>query len=178
MQNYTTKRNHTQCKRKRHVYLKTIADWKDMSVGLVAINVQQPLTIAAAAAGVAPTMCTHPRCQRLAATIVEKELELAATFVEEELELVAPFLPINRQQESRANWVREVWECEEYREKVESCNGSKAAAIAAAASATMRVGSRVRVKWSSSSMYLFCILSLISNTMTLSRGCRRICQTT
>jgi hypothetical protein len=72
-------------------------------VGLVAINVQQPLTIAAAAAGVAPTMCTHPRCQRLAATIVEEELELAATFVEEELELVAPFLPINRQQESRAN---------------------------------------------------------------------------
>jgi len=38
------------------------------------------------AAGVAPTMCIHPRCQRLAATIVE-----------EELELVAPFLPINRQ---------------------------------------------------------------------------------
>jgi len=37
------------------------------------------------AAGVAPTMCTHPRCQRL-----------AATFVEEELELVASFLPINR----------------------------------------------------------------------------------
>jgi hypothetical protein len=51
---------------------------------LVAINVQQPLTIAAATARVAPTMCTHPRCQRLAATIVEKELELAATFVEEE----------------------------------------------------------------------------------------------
>jgi len=44
------------------------------SVGLVAINVQQPLTIAAAAAGGAPTMCTHPRCQRLAATIVEEEL--------------------------------------------------------------------------------------------------------
>jgi hypothetical protein len=39
----------------------------------------------------------------LAATIVEEEMELAATFVEEELELVAPFLPINRQQESRAN---------------------------------------------------------------------------
>jgi hypothetical protein len=39
----------------------------------------------------------------LAATTVEEELELAATFVEEELELVAPFLPINRQQESRAN---------------------------------------------------------------------------
>jgi len=66
------------------------------------------------AAGGAPTMCTHPKCQRLAATIieeelelaatfVEEELELAATFVEEELELVAPFLPINRQQESRAN---------------------------------------------------------------------------
>jgi len=49
--------------------------------------VQQPLTIAAAAAGVAPTMCTHPRFQRLAATIVEEELELAATFIEEELEL-------------------------------------------------------------------------------------------
>jgi hypothetical protein len=49
--------------------------------------VQQPLTIAAAAARVAPTMCTHPRCQRLAATIVEEELELAATFIEEELEL-------------------------------------------------------------------------------------------
>jgi hypothetical protein len=47
------------------------------------------------AAGVAPTMCTHPRCQKL-----------AATFVEEELELVAPFLPINRQKESRANWVK------------------------------------------------------------------------
>jgi len=77
-------------------------------VGLVAINVQQPLTIAAAAAGVAPTMCTHPRCQRLAATIVEEEMELAAIFVEEELELVAPFLPINRQQESRANWVESV----------------------------------------------------------------------
>ena len=65
---------------------------KGVIVGLVAINVQQPLTIAAAAAGVAPTMCTHPRCQRL-----------AATFVEEVLELVAPFLPINRQQESIAN---------------------------------------------------------------------------
>jgi hypothetical protein len=39
----------------------------------------------------------------LAATIVEEELELAATIVEEELELVAPFLPINKQQESRAN---------------------------------------------------------------------------
>jgi hypothetical protein len=48
-------------------------------------------------------MCTHPRCQRLVDTIVEEELELAATFVEEELELVTPFLPINRQQESRAN---------------------------------------------------------------------------
>jgi hypothetical protein len=39
----------------------------------------------------------------LGATIVEEELELAATIVEEELELVAQFLPINRQQESRAN---------------------------------------------------------------------------
>ena len=35
--------------------------------------------------------------------MVEEELELAATIVEEELELVAQFLPINRQQESRAN---------------------------------------------------------------------------
>jgi hypothetical protein len=72
---------------------------------LVAINVQQPLTIAAAVAGVAPTMCNHPRCQRLAATIVE-ELELAATFVEEELELVAPLLPIKGHQEREQN-VRE-----------------------------------------------------------------------
>ena len=44
-------------------------------------------------------MCTHPKCQRLAATIVEEELELTATIVEEELELVAPFLPINRNRE-------------------------------------------------------------------------------
>jgi hypothetical protein len=56
-------------------------------VGLVAINVQQPLTIAAAAAGDVPTMCTHPRCQKLATTIVEEELELAATFIEEKLKL-------------------------------------------------------------------------------------------
>ena len=48
-------------------------------------------------AGVAPFMCTYPRCQRLGVTIVEEELELAATIVKEELELVAPFLPINRQ---------------------------------------------------------------------------------
>jgi hypothetical protein len=48
------------------------------------VDVQQLLTIATAAAGVAPTMCTHPRCQRLAATIVEEELELAAIFIEEE----------------------------------------------------------------------------------------------
>jgi hypothetical protein len=56
-------------------------------VGLVAINVQQPLTIAAATAGVAPTMYTHPICQRLTATIVEEEMELAAIFVKEKLEL-------------------------------------------------------------------------------------------
>jgi hypothetical protein len=31
---------------------------------------------------------------------------LVAIFVEEELELVAPFLPMNRQKESRANWVK------------------------------------------------------------------------
>jgi hypothetical protein len=39
----------------------------------------------------------------LAATIVEKEMKLVAIFVEEKLKLVAPFLPINRQQESKAN---------------------------------------------------------------------------
>jgi hypothetical protein len=61
------------------------------------------LTIAAAAAEVAPTMCTHPRCQRLVATIVEKELELAATFVEEKAEVVAPFMPINKGIRERAN---------------------------------------------------------------------------
>ena len=52
--------------------------------------------------GVAPTMCTHPRCQRLAATIVEDELEL-----------VAPFLPINRHRESA--------KYERPREKVRGC---------------------------------------------------------
>jgi hypothetical protein len=64
----------------------------DLSVGLVVINVQQLLTIAEAAAGVTPTMCTYPRYQRL-----------AATFVKEELELVAPFLPINRHREREQN---------------------------------------------------------------------------
>jgi hypothetical protein len=49
--------------------------------------VQQPLTIAAATAGVAPTIYTHPICQRLTATIVEEEMELAAIFVKEKLEL-------------------------------------------------------------------------------------------
>ena len=48
---------------------------------------------AAAAAGAAPTMCTHPKCQRLAATIVEDELEL-----------VALFLPINRHRERAAKF--------------------------------------------------------------------------
>jgi len=80
---------------------------KGVIVGILSLMWQQPYSRRGChcqepAAGVAPTMCTHPRCQRLAATIVE-ELELAATFVEEELELMAPFLPINRQQESRAN---------------------------------------------------------------------------
>jgi hypothetical protein len=40
------------------------------------------LTNAAATAGAAPTMCTHPKCQRLAATIVEDKLELVATIVD------------------------------------------------------------------------------------------------
>jgi hypothetical protein len=57
------------------------------------------LTNIAAAAGAAPTMCTNPKYQRLAATIVEEELELAATIVEEKLKLVAPFLLINRHRE-------------------------------------------------------------------------------
>jgi hypothetical protein len=103
-------------------------------VGLVPINVQQPLTIAAVAAGVSPTMCsTHPRCQRLAATIVEEELELAATFVEEELELVATFLPINRQQESKANGDESGEKCREHERKWR-------AAMAAAASAARELG--------------------------------------
>jgi len=114
-------------------------NWTAEIVGLVAINVQQPLTIAAAAAGVAPTMCTHTRCQRLAATIVEEELELAATFVEEELELVAPFLPINRQQESRANWDESGEKCREQERKWR-------AAMAAAASAARDLG--VEFEWS------------------------------
>jgi hypothetical protein len=108
-----------------------------MSVGLVAIHVQQPLTIAAAAAGVAPTMCTHLRCQKLVATIVEEELELAATFVEEELELVAPFLPINRQQESRANRDESGEKC---RKQERKWRAAMAAAIAAAASAARELG--------------------------------------
>jgi len=62
------------------------------------------LTNAAAAAGAALTMCTHPKCQRLAATIVEDELEL-----------VAPFLPINRHRESA--------KYERPREKVRGCQG-------------------------------------------------------
>jgi len=45
------------------------------------------LTNAAAGAGAAPTMCNFYKCQRLAATIVEEEMELAAAIVEEELEL-------------------------------------------------------------------------------------------
>jgi hypothetical protein len=40
------------------------------------------LTNAIATAGAAPTMCTHPKCQRLAATIVEDKLELVATIVD------------------------------------------------------------------------------------------------
>ena len=59
---------------------------------------------AAAGAGAAPTMCTHLKCQRLAATIVEEELKLATTIVEDELELVAPFLPINRHRERAAKF--------------------------------------------------------------------------
>jgi len=82
-----------------------------------------------AAAGVAPTMCTHPRCQRLAATIVEEELELAATFVEEELELVAPFLPINRQQESRVNWAEGERKPVENKRERGAAKGSSPAAI-------------------------------------------------
>jgi len=64
-------------------------------------------------------MCTHPKCQRLAATIVEEELELTATIVEEELELVAPFLPINRnrERESRVWGVKSKAKREEERKR-------------------------------------------------------------
>jgi hypothetical protein len=44
-------------------------------------------------------MCTHPRCQRLAATIVEEELELAATFVDKRTSGAAPLLPIKGHRE-------------------------------------------------------------------------------
>jgi len=47
-------------------------------------------------------MFTHPKCQKLAATIIEEELELAATIVEDDLELEAPFLPINMHRERAA----------------------------------------------------------------------------
>jgi len=40
------------------------------------------LTNAAATAGAAPTMCTHLKCQRLVAIIVEDKLELVATIVD------------------------------------------------------------------------------------------------
>ena len=65
---------------------------------------------------------------------------------------------------------RGLWECEESREK-------KRAVIAAAASTAMRAGSWVRVKWSFFSMYLFCILSLISNKINLSRRYKQFCRT-
>ena len=84
-----------------------------MLVGFVAINVQQPLMDSTVhwqmqqlQLGAPPTMCTHPKCQRLAATIVEEKLELATTIVEQELELVAPFLPINGHRERAAKWER------------------------------------------------------------------------
>jgi hypothetical protein len=40
------------------------------------------LTNTAVTAGAAPTMCTHPKYQRLTATIVEDKLELVATIVD------------------------------------------------------------------------------------------------
>jgi hypothetical protein len=40
------------------------------------------LTNAVATAGAAPTMCTHPKYQKLAATIVEDKLELVATIID------------------------------------------------------------------------------------------------
>jgi len=47
------------------------------------------LTNAAATAGAAPTMCTHPKCQRLTATIVEDKLELVATIVDKKAKAAA-----------------------------------------------------------------------------------------
>ena len=122
------------------------------------------------AAGVAPTMCTHPRCQRLVATIVEEELELAATFVEEELELVTPFLPINRQQESRANWVeREQGSREQERKRELQWQQLQVQ----------------QESWELSLSEVILLLHVlccnpfsISNNMELSRGCRRFCRTT
>jgi hypothetical protein len=54
---------------------------------------------------------------------------LAATFVEEELELVAPFLPINRQQESRANWAEGERKPVENKRERGAAKGSSPAAI-------------------------------------------------
>ena len=78
-------------------------------------------------------------CNTCVATIVKEELELAATIVEEKLELVVQFLPINRHRERAAKF--------EQRERERAvAKGSSPAAIAAATSAAMRAGSRVRVK--------------------------------
>jgi len=88
-------------------------------------------------------MCTHPKCKRLVATIVE-----------EELELVAPFLPVNRHQERAAKFEqRREQSSERPREKVKGCNDSSC-------KCNKRAGSWVWVKWSSSFMYLYCIFSL------------------
>jgi hypothetical protein len=48
----------------------------------------------------------------LATTTVKGELELVATIIGKRTSEAAPFLPINRQQESRANWEKEcrMWE--------------------------------------------------------------------
>jgi hypothetical protein len=95
---------------------------------------------------------------------------LAATFVEEELELVTPFLPINRQQESRANWVeREQGSREQERKRELQWQQLQVQ----------------QESWKLSLSEVILLLHVlccnpfsISNNMELSRGCRRFCRTT
>jgi len=113
------------------------------------------LTKAAAGAGAAPTMCNHPKCQRLAATIIE-----------EELELVAPFLPINKHQESQE---RER-DCECNRETKRENEGLQWQQLQVQ-----------QESWKLSRVYVILLLHVcvvtsflsISNNMKLSRGYKR-----
>jgi len=141
-------------------------------------------TAPAARAGAAPTICNLLKCQSLAATIVE-----------EEPELVGPFLPINKHQESSTTRERErelqrraandsspaaiavaacaaTWwsECSAEKREQErmrsSCQGQRPCCLVQQCESN---GSRVWVKWSSSSMYVVTFSLFISNNMNLSR---------